>query len=534
MKGHLVLLGILVLVLTQGAVGRVDSVAHVIDNGPGGTKNASAEQALKPVPKPPLASYKQAVMASRPVAYWRLDEPKGSLTAIDATGNKHNGTYHNKPHLGEPGALAVDKDTAIRLDGPKSKSYVEVPPDKVFGVATSGKGLTIEAWMRPDMLDFRGENQEPKNSYIHWLGRGEQGQYEWGFRFYNSLAERRNRISAYIWNPEGGEGAGAYFQDELRIHEWIYIVATFDDPKVANARVQIYKNGAPSKHSSSPGTLYETYGIKPTGGKAPVRLGSRDLRGFLTGGLDEVAIYPRVLTPDEIRRHWVIGSGTRAPKLTRLDWALMLVNGLAPENTSYRHKNISVKWKGIDGAADYESHADCSGFINALLKRADGLTDDTFELWLGIRRPLAKTYHDAITNQNKFKRVVLLKDAQPGDVIAVKYRPGDPENTDNNTGHILLMANAPQPRKATAPLIPGTAQWEVTVIDQSRSGHGKTDTRHQPDGKFVSGLGQGVLRLYTDNSGKVVGYSWSTFATSEFHDQTDRHLVIGRPQMKPK
>ena len=35
-------------------------------------------------------------------------------------------------------------------------------------------------------------------------------------------------------------------------------------------------------------------------GTAPLRLGTRDLASFLVGGLDEVAIYPRVLTAAEI------------------------------------------------------------------------------------------------------------------------------------------------------------------------------------------------------------------------------------------
>jgi hypothetical protein len=222
----------------------------------------------------------------------------------------------------------------------------------------------------------------------------------------------------------------------------------------------------------------------------------------------------------------------RRPR-THLSWAEELVKGLRLESTSYRHKPTTVHWKGVDGAKIYESHTDCSGFLNELFKRAYGLTDEALAKWLLSKRPLARSYHDAITKQNQFQRVMLLKDAQPGDVIAVKYKPGDPDNTDNNTGHVLLIAKAPQPRQATEPLVRGTSQWEVTVIDQSRTGHGKTDTRHKPGGKFAPGLGQGVLRIYTHQSGTVAGYSWSTFSESAYHDQKDRHLVIGRPQLAP-
>ncbi len=284
-----------------GAV--VLSLAGLTISGP-----AAAQDSKLPLPPGPKAAYRHAVLAAHPVGYWRLDERPGAQVAADTSPHKRDGRYHRKPHLGQPGALALDKDTAMGLDGPKSKSYVEVPADKAFSVVTSGRGLSVEVWMRPDKLDFAGENKDKKNAYIHWLGKGQKGEFEWGFRFYTRRAERPNRISAYIWNPKGGEGAGAYFEDKLVPHQWIHIVATFDDPHKPGARVRIYKDGEPSKHNGSPGTLYKTFAIKPKAGEAPVRLGTRDLHGFLTGGLDEVAVYPYVLTPQEIRRHWQLGS----------------------------------------------------------------------------------------------------------------------------------------------------------------------------------------------------------------------------------
>ena len=266
----------------------------------------AAAQVQKPIPvPPPIASrYADAVLASHPVAYWRLGERKGSPKAADSTGNHHSGAYHGKPHLGQPGAIADDANTAVGLDGPASRSFVEIPDSKLFSVASSGAGLTIEVWMRPDVLDFPGENPDPGNAYIHWLGKGAAGEQEWALRFYNHRAIRSNRISAYIFSPKGGQGAGAYFEDKLTAKQWIYVVATYDDPKVKDARVQIYKNGEPSAHNSSPGALYKTYAIEARHGDAPLRLGTYSLLGFLTGGLDEVAIYPRVLKPQEIASHW--------------------------------------------------------------------------------------------------------------------------------------------------------------------------------------------------------------------------------------
>jgi hypothetical protein len=229
----------------------------------------------------------------------------------------------------------------------------------------------------------------------------------------------------------------------------------------------------------------------------------------------------------------VIAGATTAQRdlgKTPLDWARILVREVRPENTSYQHKRGVVKWKGEDGAAEYESHTDCSGLLNALLERADGLRPDDFEKWLGKRRPLAVDYFEAIQEQRNFHQITSARDVRPGDVIAIRYPPG----TNDNTGHIMLIEDLPVRRKSSKPEVEETEQWEVSVIDSSESGHGRTDTRRQPDGSFGQGVGQGILRLYTKAGGQIVGYTWSTFANSDYYDQTVRQLVIGRLTIRRK
>ena len=255
--------------------------------------------------------YSTVVLAKAPVGYWRLGEIAGPAAA-DLSGNASDGTYYGGPDFGEPGAIANSSDTAIALHGSDSGDYIEIPdPDSAqFSQPASGAGLTVEVWMRPDVLSFSGQTTQP---YIHWLGKGEAGRYEWGLRFYSSdAAARPNRISAYIWNPSGGEGAGAYFEDhDLQPGAWIHIVACYDpgdlntDPP---AGVRIYRDGQLQLGPPSPGTLYRNYGISPAHGSAPVRLGARDnLLLTLEGGLDEVAIYPRVLSDAEILENYTTG-----------------------------------------------------------------------------------------------------------------------------------------------------------------------------------------------------------------------------------
>ena len=113
---------------------------------------------------------------------------------------------------------------------------------------------------------------------------------------------------------------------------------------------------------------------------------------------------------------------------------------------------------------------------------------------------------------------------QQGDIIAIKY----PTGTSTSTGHIMLIAAAPTLRTASAPLITGTTQYEVRVIDASSSGHGSLDTRYISSGNFNDGIGSGYFRLYINSSGGVAGYTWSTYSSSVYYSQSDRPLLVGR------
>lgn len=225
-----------------------------------------------------------------------------------------------------------------------------------------------------------------------------------------------------------------------------------------------------------------------------------------------------------------LGAASQTNKLTHLDLARMLVREIRPENTSYQHKQGYIKWKGENGADNYESRVDCSGLLNVLFERAYQLTSSDFEKWLGKRRPLASEYFNAIMQENNFRAISSVQNVRPGDIIAIRYPPG----TNENTGHIMIINELPSPRKASKPEVEATQQWEVSVIDSSENSHGKTDTRRKPDGTSGDGLGQGVFRLYTDNKGEIVGYTWSTFANSDYYDQNTRHLVIGRLKLPLK
>lgn len=251
-----------------------------------------------------LSPYARRVLEKKPCGYWRLGEKVGE-TVVDASGNGHDGAIHGGVVPGQKGMLDHEADAAMGFDG--KSGYVEIADHADFSQPTSGRGLSVEAWWRPEVLEFAGEGED---GYIHWLGKGEAGKQEWAFRFYPRKSSRPNRISAYIFNPGPGLGSGAYVEDELKPGKWLHLVATFDPGDKTNptAGVSIYKDGKlAGSPATSPGARYRTYDVKPVPGTAPVRLGTRDLKNFLTGALDEVAIYPRVLAAREVAENYRAG-----------------------------------------------------------------------------------------------------------------------------------------------------------------------------------------------------------------------------------
>jgi len=274
----------------------------------GGPRVKAARLAQKEIALSP--DYRDGVLAKGPVGYWRLGEDAGP-TAFDETPNGYDGSYVGNPTFGMPGAICDDPDTAVQFNG---TDYVEIPDSADFSQPTSGAGLTVEVWLRPDRLQFPGETRDP---YVHWLGKGVHGQQEWALRFYSMNSTRPNRISAYIFNPNDPPpdlGAGAYFQDRLVVGQWMHVVACYqpgDASDPPNAGVQIYRDGHLRQGPPSSGTLYRNpqgrWNIFPVHGGAPLRLATRDLGSFLIGALDEVAIYPRVLSQPEIEENYLNG-----------------------------------------------------------------------------------------------------------------------------------------------------------------------------------------------------------------------------------
>jgi hypothetical protein len=173
-----------------------------------------------------------------------------------------------------------------------TNDHIEIPDDADLSVATSGS-MTVAAWMRPDVLTFPIFES---TGYVHWMGKGEVGKQEWTFRMYNETTTdhppRPNRISFYVFNPQGRKGVGSYFQESVQAGEWIHVTGIADGQ---NQEALIYKNGVLKKRESYAGI------ITPQHGAAPLRIGTRDSRSFFLGAIKGVRVWNRVLTDPEVQ-----------------------------------------------------------------------------------------------------------------------------------------------------------------------------------------------------------------------------------------
>ncbi|MBB5867321.1 hypothetical protein F4553_000700 [Allocatelliglobosispora scoriae] len=245
------------------------------------------------IPAPPTTSaYDTAVLADAPVGYWRLGD--GGSTVADSSGNGHTGTYTGAPAT----TTLPNGDPATTFNG--SSQYASIADGDYLSIPTTGR-ITVEAWLRPDVLQFA---HQESTGYVHWLGKGTAGQHEYTARIYSltNSENRPNRISGYSFNLGGGLGAGSYFQDTVTAGQWIHYTLVINTQSVSGyptGYTKVYKNGVLRDQDS-----LQDYGIIPGNGTAPLRIGTRDLASYFQGAIGKVAVYGQELSGTRIAAHY--------------------------------------------------------------------------------------------------------------------------------------------------------------------------------------------------------------------------------------
>jgi len=238
--------------------------------------------------------YDTAVLQDNPVMYLPLSAATGASAETDRSGRGHNGHYFPVSSNFSKAPMP-NGDRATVFNG--TNQYIEVPTSVELSVRR-GAGLTLEAWIRPDTLDF---TYDEGDGYVHWAGKGAPGQHEYALRMYSrtntASPARPNRISGYAFNLVGGLGSGSYFQDPVTVGGWIH-VAVVINTRVRPGVISIYKNGVLRKT-----TPLSQFDVVPRPGNAPLRIGTRDFGSFFRGAIGKFAIYAYPLTQAKIAAH---------------------------------------------------------------------------------------------------------------------------------------------------------------------------------------------------------------------------------------
>ncbi len=227
-------------------------------------------------------SYSESVLASAPVAYWRLNET--SLpTAADSLGLR-DGSYENftaadlgqtdQPLPGQPANTSVLFDTVDQ--------YVSVPHDDAMNALFAGD-FTIEFWVK---------KTSEASDWQRIIGKGDlngNDQRTLGI-WEQSGSGKHLKLQQYADN-----GAGIDFDStgEIEVGQWYHVVATME-----NNTAIFYFNGAfDSSGTRGDGTVRTD--------ASPLTIGENPYRHTTFPGLlDEVAIYDRSLSAAEVLAHY--------------------------------------------------------------------------------------------------------------------------------------------------------------------------------------------------------------------------------------
>ncbi len=229
--------------------------------------------------------YAQAVLKSKPMAFWRMGELRGPV-AHDCSGNEHHGRYEDGVAFYLEGPSAESSSGAFCGEGQVNRC-----PHFAGGrMKTSADGLgesySVEGWV------FSGLPNDARAITGYFFSRGADGD------------QQAQGDHLGIAGTSGGEPGQLVFYNGNVLREtlfggpplsprtWYHVVLVRDGKKVA-----VYLDGKVVISGEAQSVSL--------GGTEQWFVGGRN-DGFagLEGKLDEVALYDRLLTPDEVVAHF--------------------------------------------------------------------------------------------------------------------------------------------------------------------------------------------------------------------------------------
>ena len=184
----------------------------------------------------------------------------------------------------------------------------------------------------------------------------------------------------------------------------------------------------------------------------------------------------------------------------------------------------TIDWDAMDGQTRVGA-----GFVIAVLSKAMGWQPSDVEAHWGVFCPASPTLYTAIGNGTYFTQITNVADVLEDDLFVIN-------STEVYGGHTMMVYTPPvEVLHPVNPIVAGTTQWTMKVLDSTTTAHGCTDTRwngycYPFYGETIPGAGEGRVRIYSDTAtGALLGYTWSfTPSSTSYYSPETRPFRIGR------
>ena len=196
------------------------------------------------------------------VGVWLFDEGTGKETK-DASGNNHHGTINGADWV--KGKF----ENALAFDGSHWVTIASTPELQI------GEKLTMMGWVNAkDIGDWR-QLIAKSNEYLLRINPPNEG----------------NRMSSFV-NTNNDWGQRASSPEIPELNTWIHLAGTYDSTAKAD-HLGVYVNGVRVGSSTRPGNTAIT--------DNPVEIGRWGGGSYFVGTIDEVAIFNKVLSEDDMQ-----------------------------------------------------------------------------------------------------------------------------------------------------------------------------------------------------------------------------------------
>ena len=236
------------------------------------------------------APYERLIRDSKPLGYWRFD-------TVSSDGGLEGLGYVDAPLLGlresdlitSVPAVCGDDDRSLHLK--TARRIFRVEERAAFNLT---KGLTVQAWVWVPG-DCSERMRVVANS--HLLDDGRRAGYAFGVSGSPTDSER-----GAVLMFTGYSMFDAYSTAPIPTEQWVHVAATFDQAGV----LRLYVDGHEQQHRTEYASINtdKMLGILPSLGELTIadakHGGDQEVTEYWAGGIDELAIYDRVLTRDEL------------------------------------------------------------------------------------------------------------------------------------------------------------------------------------------------------------------------------------------